>query len=154
MIERDKIEELVQEAIREEDAFLVDFSIDAGNRILVVADHPQGISLKKLGSISRKVEHSLDREENDFSLEVSSPGVGSPFKVEEQYAQNVGRPVKIKLQKGREIKGELVEYNGNKLRVTWEEKVPRENGKGKQKVQREEEIELNDIIETRLEIRF
>ncbi len=154
MIERDKIEELIQEAIREEGAFLVDFSMDTGNRITVEADHPEGISLEKLGRISRKVEHGLDREENDFSLEVSSPGVGSPLKVKEQYAKSVGRPVKVKLNDGREIKADLVAFADDEIHLTWQEKVPREKGKGKQLVKREENISLDKILETRLEIRF
>lgn len=154
MIDTVKTRELIRQAIGDEGAFLVDMSISTGNRISVLADHPDGISLEMLGRISRKVESELDRDEEDFEIEVSSPGVGSPLKVKEQYEKSVGRPVKVTLNDGKEIKADLVDFDGENLKLAWKERVPKETGKGKRTVAREEEIDLENIKETRLEIRF
>lgn len=154
MIDTEKTRDLIREAIAEEGAFLIDVSISATNQIVVLAEHPEGITLEKLGRISRKVENELDREEQDFEIEVSSPGLGSPLKVKEQYQMSVGRPVKIILKEGKEIQADLIDFDGEALSLAWKERVPKEKGKGKQTVQREEKIDLEDIKETRLEIRF
>lgn len=154
MIDTEKVKELTNAAIKEQGAFLVELSIGSDSRIKVLADHPEGITLEKLTAISRGIEHNLDREEADFSLEVSSPGIGHPFVVDEQYTMNVGRFVKVILEDGTEYEGDLAAYDGKVLTLTWKERVPKEVGKGKQTVVREEKIELERIKETRLEIRF
>lgn len=133
---------------------MVDLNLDENNRIRLLADHPEGITLEQLGLISRSIEQQLDRDDQDFALDVSSPGVGEPLRVMAQYHQNVGRPVKLRLSDQREVKGELVACDGQALRLCWTEKQPKEKGKGKVKVQREEEFDLKNIEETRVEIRF
>lgn len=154
MIDIERVKDLTLKAIEEQGAFLVEFSVGADNRIAVHADHPDGITLEMLTAISRGVEHNLDREQEDFAIEVSSPGLGLPFKVEQQYTMSVGKPVSVVLNDGGEMKGELKEYDGETLALSWKERVPKEVGKGKQTVVREERIKLEDIKETRLEIRF
>lgn len=154
MIDTEKVKELTMKAIEEQGAFLVDFSVGADNKIAVHADHPEGITLDMIMAISRGVEHNLDREEEDFAIEVSSPGIGQPFKVKEQYEMSVGKPVSVILNDGEKLEGDMKDYDGEALTLTWKERVPKEVGKGKQTVVREERIELDRIKETRLEIRF
>ena len=141
-------------AIEEQGAFLVDFSVGADNRIAVHADHPDGITLEMLTAISRGVEHNLDREDEDFAIEVSSPGIGKPFVVKEQYEMNVGKLVSVVTNDGEKLEGDMKDFDGEAVTLTWKERIPKEVGKGKQTVVREERIELDRIKETRLEIRF
>ncbi len=154
MIDSEKVRQIATEAIENEGAFLVDLTVGSDNRISISAGHPEGITLKKLGLISRAIEAHFDREEEDFEIEVSSPGVGQPFKVPQQYEANVGRPVKVVLKDGKVVKGELIAFENDQLTLSWKERVPKEVGKGKQTVSRKETISLENVKETRLEIRF
>lgn len=154
MINNEEVEKIALEAIENEGGFLVELRVGTDNRINLLVGHPDGITLDKLKSISRTIEGELDRDEEDFAIEVSSPGVGEPLKVPQQYEANVGRPVKVTLNDGKVIKANLSEFENNQLTLTWKERVPKEVGKGKQTVARVEQFDLEDIKETRLEIRF
>lgn len=148
------VEEKIVNAIEGEGAFLVEYTVGSDNQIRVKADHPEGITLEKLASISRKVEAEFDRDEEDFSIEVASPGVGAPLKVKQQYHLAVGRFVKVETAESKVIEGKLSSFDDDVLTITWKERVPKEVGKGKRTVVKEEKLHLADIKETRLEIRF
>lgn len=150
----DLVKDRILEAIAAEGAFLVDYSIGSDNQIRVKADHPEGITLERLAAISRKVEADFDRDEEDFSIEVASPGVGNPLKVKEQYELAVGRILKVETLDGRTIEAKLTAFKDDTLTLEWKERVPKEVGKGKRTVVKQEQLHLNDIKETRLEIRF
>lgn len=154
MIDSEKVKELATEAIAEEGAFLVDLNISSDSRIKVLVDHLEGIRIEQLTRISRFVEHNLDREENDFAIEVSSPGIDLPFTLKEQYQKNVGRAIKVSLLDGSERKGDLIKFEEDMITISWTEKQPKPVGKGKVKVTKEEVISLKDIKETSLELRF
>lgn len=154
MIDTAKIKELVTQAITKEDIFLVDLAVSSDSRIKLLVDHFDGITVDQLKSISRFVEHSLDEDEEDFSLEVSSPGVGLPFQVREQYIKNVGRPVNIILTDDTEKNGDYTKFENETVTISWSEKAPKPVGKGKITVTKEEDILLKDIKEISLELRF
>ncbi len=150
----DKAKGAVEKALDEQGGFLVEFDLKAGNRITVLADHPEGISLGKLGQISRAVEQEFDRDREDFEIEVSSPGVGSPLQVPLQYQMNIGRTVKVQLVSGKEIKAKLEDFDGENLILKWKERVPKEIGKGKRTVEMEKTIPLSDTKSTKVEVSF
>lgn len=154
MIDQEKLEVLVREAVSLEGAFLVDLQHEAGDQIRVEVDRPGGISLSSLTNISRHIEGALDRDEEDFSLEVASPGVGAAFKVREQYAANVGRPVKVTLIDGAELQGDMITVDEDRIVLSWKERVPKEKGKGKRTVLKEQSVDIKDIKQTKLEVRF
>ena len=154
MIDQEKLKELAVQAISEEEGFLVDLQVDAEDKIRLEVDRPGGISLSSLSNISRFIESELDREENDFSLEVASPGVGTAFKVWDQYPANVGRPVKVMLHDGSEFTGDMVKADEGVIQLKWKERVPKEKGKGKRTIEVEREIDLKEIKQTKLEVRF
>lgn len=87
--------------------FIVDISVGPGNAILVNIDSDDGLSIDKCIEMSRHIEHQFDRESEDFSLEVSSPGLTQPFKVLRQYLKNLGKEVEIISGKGDKIAGTL-----------------------------------------------
>ncbi|HAD98085.1 MAG TPA: ribosome assembly cofactor RimP [Cryomorphaceae bacterium] len=154
MIDSAKVKELVTQALEEQGAFLVDLTIGNDSRIHLVADHKDGITLDMLMQISRHVEHNLDREAEDFALDVSSPGVGEPLKVKEQYEKNVGRPVKVVTLDGKVHQGDFDRFENDEVTLSWKERVPKPVGKGKVTVKKEVKIPLQDIKETSIEIRF
>jgi len=106
MITKEKVQFLVEEVLSD-DMFIVDITVGAANQILVSVDSDAGISVGECVQISRHVESSLDREVEDFSLEVSSPGLSTPLKVLRQYLKNIGREVEVVTNSGEKQKGIL-----------------------------------------------
>lgn len=106
MIAKEKIQYLVEE-ILSDDMFIVDITVGLGNIISVSVDSNAGISIGECVQISRHIENNLDRETEDFSLEVSSPGLSLPLKVVRQYQKNIGREVEVVTGSGEKLKGIL-----------------------------------------------
>ena len=95
MIEKSKIEEIVRQFIKGTELFLVSVRISSTNRITVLADKKGGITIDECVSIHRNIENNLDRDKEDFELQVSSPGLDSPFIVTEQYYKNEGKKIEV-----------------------------------------------------------
>ena len=106
MISKGVIQRMVEEKLSDT-MFIVDISVGLGNAISVVIDSDHGLSIDKCIEMSRHIEHQFDREVEDFSLEVSSPGLTQPFKVLRQYLKNLGKEVEIVTSKGDKLVGIL-----------------------------------------------
>ncbi len=109
LIDRKQIEEVVTEALKDSEMFLVDVHVSRGNVIQVFIDHLQGVSLDDCAGLHRGIEERMDREQEDFELQVSSPGLGQPVRVFPQYLKAVGQKLTIDLVDGDVIKGLLLE---------------------------------------------
>jgi len=107
MIDRGKIEELVKEYIRGTDLFLVAVKVSASNKITVLADRKEGITIDECALLHRHIEKELDRDTMDFELQVSSPGLDSPFSVIEQYYKNESKKVSVIDNDGNKYTGIL-----------------------------------------------
>ena len=125
MITDEAIIELVEQHIQGTDIFLVEVAVKPGNVIRVHVDRPEGISIDECVKISRYLNEMLDRDVEDYSLEVSSPGLGAPFKVKQQYEKNMGRKIDVLLSDGTRITGELnsVSDKGIILKVKGDDKA-------------------------------
>jgi len=95
------------------DIFLVSVKVDNNNKIIVHIDTPEGICIDDCVRVSKELEEKLDREMEDFALEVSSPGLESPFRVIEQYQKNVGRKISLVKMDGEKLEGILKETREN-----------------------------------------
>jgi ribosome maturation factor RimP len=113
MITEKSVINLVEQHIQGTDIFLVEVTVKSGNAIRVHLDRPGGISIEQCAEISRYLNGNLDREVEDFSLEVSSPGVGVPFKVKQQYEKNTGHVIEVILKDGTCKEGKLGSVTGN-----------------------------------------
>ena len=124
MITKEKIQFLVEEVLSD-DQFIVDITVGLGNAISVSLDSDAGISVGECVQISRHIEGSLDREVEDFSLEVSSPGLLLPLKVLRQYLKNIGREIEVVSTSGEKQKGILksADAAGFELELVGTEKV-------------------------------
>ena len=124
MISKEKIQYLVDQALSEA-MFIVDITVKTGNSIEVLVDSDNGISIDDCIHISRHIEQNLDRDVEDFSLEVSSPGLSEPFKILRQYQKNVGKKVEMIARTGEKEEGILKSVNetGIELDVTAKEKI-------------------------------
>ncbi len=150
------VKQLIDEAIVENPSlFLVDWSISPDNSIEILVDGDEGLSIDEIVRISRHVEHNLDREENDFSLNVSSAGVGNPLVLPRQYKKNIGRILKItKADGGKEVEGELISADEDGIALKWTVREPKPIGKGKHTVEKEERIIYKDIKKAIVKITF
>jgi ribosome maturation factor RimP len=95
MIEKQKIEGLIEEHMKGTELFLVSVKVSSANRIIVFADKKDGITIDECAAIHRHIESGLDRDIEDFELQVSSPGLDLPFSVIEQYHKNEGKKVEV-----------------------------------------------------------
>lgn len=130
MIEKDIIVSTVKEAIADTDCFLVDVHITPANEITVEIDSATGVDIDTCAAITRRIEQAVDRDVEDYELEVGSAGLTSPFKVREQYLKNMGNEIEILTRDGRKLTGVLSDINddGTEFTVTVTEKV-KEPGK-------------------------
>ncbi len=140
MINKKYIEELVTEKIKESSFFIVDVSIKPTNKIFVKLDGYDGITIRDCINVSRHIENTLDRDVEDFSLEVSSAGLGTPFKVHQQYQKNINKEIDITDINGKKQTGKLLDINNNQIKVEIEKK---EKQKGKKSVIIKEIFEFN-----------
>lgn len=148
---RSKVENLLADALDQNPSlFLIDLKVGADNSIRVILDGDHGVSLKDCISISRAIEHKLDREEEDFSLEVASAGVGTPLQGQRQYAKNIGRKLEVELSQGAPIKGILVAADENGFTLTWKQREPKPVGKGKVTVEKKETISYDVIVNAKV----
>ena len=145
---------LLNKALQENPSlFLVNLTIGADNSIKVVLDGDEGVSLQDCMDVSRAIEHNLDREEEDFSLEVTSAGATSPLTLPRQYNKNIGRKLQVRTTSG-ELEGTLVEASENSITLEWKAREPKPVGKGKVTVQKKQEIAFSDIQQAKVKLKF
>jgi ribosome maturation factor RimP len=150
-----KVRYLVEEALAEnETLFLIDISISVNNKISILVDGDEGVTLSECIRISRNVEHNLDREAEDFALEVSTPDISKPIKLQRQYIKNIDRILNVKTVNEEEIEGTLVAVNEENIVLVWEARVPKLEGKGKMTVEQTATIEYKNIKEAKVKIVF
>jgi ribosome maturation factor RimP len=149
-----KVKDLVDEALAlNETLFLIDLSISTNNKIQITVDGDDGVSLSECIRISRSVENSLDREEEDFSLEVTTPDISHPLKDKRQYVKNINRILKVKTAE-EEIEGTLTEADATKIVLNWKVREPKQVGKGKVTVTKTATLDYKDIKEAKVKIVF
>jgi len=151
---KDKVNGLLTQVLLDKPSvFLIDLTITDNFKIIVNIDGDNGVVLQDCIDISRAIENNLDREEQDFSLEVASVGVGSLLKMVRQYKKNVGRTLIVKLAT-QTIEAELVEANDNFIILSWKAREPKKVGKGKETVQKRQEIPYTEIKEAIVTVTF
>ena len=107
MIDKNEVRRLVEEAIAGTDAFVVDVTVSAANDIVVELDSATGIDLDFCADLNRSLNEKLDREDEDYSLEVGTASLTAPFKVKGQYEKNLGNEVEVLTRDGKKLKGVL-----------------------------------------------
>lgn len=149
------VEELLDKALEERsDLFLIDFDILQDNDIRIVIDGDNGVLVEDCIFISRAIEHNLDRESRDFSLEVTSAGATSPLNHNRQYKKNIGRTIGVKAINDQKFEAELTLADDEGVTLEWKTREPKPIGKGKITVQKKVKLCYSDIIEAKVKIKF
>ena len=155
MLKESTVQSLIDNGLEERsDLFLIDLKISPDNKISVVIDGDKGVSVEDCIFISRAIEHNLDREEEDFSLEVTSAGATSPLKEVRQFKKNIGRTLLVKLKEQEKIEARLTEADNENVTLEWKAKEPKPIGKGKITVNKQAKIVYDDILEAKVIIKF
>ncbi|GAA3646074.1 ribosome assembly cofactor RimP [Flavivirga jejuensis] len=148
------VADLLETALIERpDLFLIDFSIEGDNQIKITIDGDSGVLVEDCMFISRAIEHNLDREDQDFSLEVMSSGATSPLIHKRQYKKNLNRVLNVKTTSD-ELEGTLTEATDGEIRLEWKVREPKPVGKGKVTVKKEANIAYGNIVEAKVMIKF
>ena len=153
MIDRSKILNLVNGKL-DDDMFLVDITVNTNNVIHVEIDSFTGLTIDQCVMLSRHIESNLDRESEDFELQVSSPGAGQPFKVREQFRKNTGRELEVILKDGSVLKGRLTETGTEGIAIEYSEKEKQEGSNKKVLIEKKHEVAYQDIEKARVIISF
>ncbi|MDC9721197.1 MAG: ribosome assembly cofactor RimP [Urechidicola sp.] len=149
------IKKLVDEALEEnENLYLIELSFLANNKILVEVDGDTGVNLRECIRISRHVEHNLDREEEDFALEVTSVDITKPLKVQRQYVKNIDKTLKVKTIDNEKFEGTLRNVDDNEITLEWKAREPKPIGKGKVTVVKTAVVAYKNIQEAKVKIIF
>ncbi|MCL2414116.1 MAG: ribosome assembly cofactor RimP [Bacteroidales bacterium] len=143
MINEQTIQNLIDEKLSGTDVFLVEFRVKTDNKIRVFIDSERGITIDDCVALSRHIEGNLDREQEDFGLDVSSAGLDLPLRVPRQFKKNVGRTVHVIMNDGIEIKGKLTEATDEDFQV-----LPEIKKKKKASTLRQAQCPTAKIMET------
>lgn len=151
---KEKISNLLAEALKEKPSlFLVDLTITETFKVIVTLDGDNGVNLQDCIDISRAVDSNLDREEQDYALEVASAGVSTPLKMVRQYRKNIGRTLKVKTA-AETIEAKLEAVDDEGIALSWTAREPKKIGKGKETVEHKREIPYSEIKEAIVTIIF
>ncbi len=151
---KDKISDLLEEALKEKPSlFLVDLTVTETLKVIVTLDGDNGVNLQDCIDISRAIDTNLDREEQDYALEVASAGVSTPLKLVRQYRKNIGRTLKVKTTT-ETIEALLEQVSDESIVLSWTAREPKKIGKGKETVEHKREIPYSEIKEAIVTIIF
>jgi ribosome maturation factor RimP len=155
MITEQSIRALALEKLQEfEHLFLVDVKVSATKNIEVSVDGMTPVNIDHCVAISRHIEGNLDREQEDFQLTVGSAGMGTPFKVWQQYLKNVGREVEVVLKNGEKTEGILEKAENNRVVIRLPEKKKKKKAEAEDLTPKTMEFGLDEMKEIKTVIKF
>ncbi len=153
MIDKAGIIKIVDEHLKDSDLFLVEVKVSGRNKIMVFLDGDEGVPISRCAEISRFIESQLDRDAEDFELEVSSVGVDTPLFLPRQFKKNVGRDIVFTDVEGKKLRATLLEAHETGF------VAEKEISKKKKKKQQEHEdpvqqFSYNDVSDVKVQVSF
>ncbi len=154
MIDKALVKQIVEDYLKDSDHYLVDIEVRPGNCIVVEIDNDQSVSIDDCIALNRWIESHLDRETEDYELEVGSAGIGQPFKILRQYTKNIGKEVEVLTKTGKKWTGLLKNADENEIILNVEKQIKPEGAKRKITVEEDLVFPYNEIKYTKYLIRF
>ncbi|MDD2601443.1 MAG: ribosome assembly cofactor RimP [Prevotella sp.] len=154
MIDQNVVKNLVEEWLVDKDYFLVDVMVNRDDKITVEIDHADGVYINDCVELSKFIEERLDRDKEDYELEVGSAGLGQPFKVSQQYLNHVGEQVEVLGSDGKKVRGTLKSVDGRDFVVTANEKVKVEGKKRPVAMDVDHQYNMDNVKYTKYLISF
>ena len=134
MLQNSEIKALAEELITDEALFVVEVTVSPANDICVVLDSDNSVAVDDCVALSRAMSARIEEQTDDFSLVVTSAGVGQPLKLLRQYHKLVGRSIEVVLADGCKVLATLDAADDNGITISYQEKVAVEGKKRKQLV--------------------
>ena len=153
MIDKAIVKQLVEEKL-DDKMFLVEIAVNERNVINVFVDSYDGLTIEQCINISRHIEHSFDREEEDFELQVSSPGLSEKFKVKQQFFKYTGRAIDVVTTSGIEMEGNILSANDEGIILETSAREIVEGSKKKQLVVKQHHLKYDEIKSAKAVISF
>jgi len=154
MIDKDIVSRLVEEKLASSDNYLVDVEISPDNRIVIEIDNDKSVCIDDCVELSRYLEEHLNRDAEDYELEVGSVGITSPFKKLRQYVKNIGNEIEMQLKSGSKFTGVLKSADENGVIITVKKNVKPEGAKRKVTVEEDQFYPFDEIKYTKYLISF
>ena len=154
MITESTVNEIILEKLNADGCFLVDITIGGDNSIFITIDSKSGISIDYCVELTRYIEERLDRDVEDYSLEVSSAGIGTVLRVIGQYEKNIGNEVEVTLPNGSWQKGILISVDSDVFEIECVEKEKVEGSKKKVEVVKRYRYAYNEVKQVKDIISF
>lgn len=154
MIDRNVVQNIVEEWLEGKDYFLVEVTVSPDDKIVVEIDHAEGVWIEDCVELSRFIESRLNREEEDFELEVGSAGIGQPFKVLQQYINHIGMEVETLTREGEKLCGVLKDADEQGFVLTVPRRIKVEGSKRPKVVEEDRAFTYEDVKHTKYLISF
>ena len=154
MVQKNQIKEIISNLIDGTELFIVDIIIRPGNGISVLVDSIKGVTIDEIATLSKSIDSILDRDAEDFELEVSSPGLSHPFKVSQQYYKNIGRDIEILSNNGQKYIGKLLSVNSDDFTVEIQNKIKPVGRKKPEMVTTQQQFKYDEVKSTKIVINF
>ncbi|HBB08280.1 MAG TPA: ribosome assembly cofactor RimP [Bacteroides sp.] len=154
MIDRNVVQNIVEEWLEGKDYFLVEVTVSPDDKIVVEIDHAEGVWIEDCVELSRFIESRLNREEEDFELEVGSAGIGQPFKVLQQYINHIGMEVETLTREGEKLCGVLKDADEQGFVLTVPRRIKVEGSKRPKVVEEDRAFTYEDVKYTKYLISF
>ena len=134
--------------------FVTGIRISTDKQINLFIDGDKGVTIKDCVSLSRAIEGQLDRDKEDFALDVSSHGAATPLVMPRQYTRHIGRTFEVKLVDGSKAEGDLLACNNDEITLEFSVRENKALGKGKTTVVKQQTIKYSDIKESKIKLKF
>ncbi len=155
MINRELIEKLILEHIEDTDIYLVELKMDSSKNIQIFVEKKDGIVVQECKMLSRHVEtYLIENDSDDFSLEVSSPGLDMPLKIIQQYEKNLGRTIEVLDIDGNKHEGVLLAAEESGFEIEVQKRMKVEGHKKKQLVVNRYKFDFEKVKSTKIIISF
>jgi ribosome maturation factor RimP len=152
---KETVKVLLDEALSQKPSmFLIDLVVTEDNKISITLDDDNGVVLQDCMVVSRAIEHELDKDELEYSIDVASAGVSTPLKFIRQYKKNISRNIKVTTNELDKIEAKLIAADDEKITLEWQSREPKKVGKGKETVNNKKEIAYAEIKEAIVLISF
>jgi ribosome maturation factor RimP len=146
--------QLASEHLKGSSLYVTGIKISSDNKINLFIDGDDGVTIKDCVGLSRAIEGNLDREREDFALEVSSHGATTPLVMPRQYLRHIGRDFEIRLASDEKTEGTLVSADTNEIILEYSVRENKPVGKGKITVVKQRRIPFSQIKESKIKLKY
>jgi ribosome maturation factor RimP len=154
VINKETINAICSRQLSETKLYVTGIRISSDNKINVFIDGDEGVSIKDCVTLSRAIEGELNRDREDFSLDVSSHGAATPLAFPRQYKRHVGRDLEILKTDSTKLEGKLLQSDDNGVEIEVSSRENKTLGKGKTTVVRTHRVLFIEMKETKIKLKY